>query len=208
MTRPSKSLTPKQHAFCRYVASGQNYTNAYLNAYACNSRSIASQEGSRTASLPHVAAKIQELQAEMDRRVVFQATSDRELVVDTLRQVVNGEKVLDPVQLRAVELLGKTTMVFNPKPDDDLPGKTSSVAQLERIRRMLDGMIAGEHITGVISGECEHIDSDTNDANTDGGEHELATLIEAERTAHDKSETLKAETLPESRFPTSPPVPM
>lgn len=55
-------LTPKQENFCRLVASGKDYTTAYLTAYDWNgSNNGAAIEGLKLANKPEVQEKIKTL---------------------------------------------------------------------------------------------------------------------------------------------------
>lgn len=73
------ALTPKQEHFCRLVASGKDYTTAYLTAYDWNgSKAGAANEGLILANKPEIQAKI--------------TTLIKPLQIDSQRETLNARK--------------------------------------------------------------------------------------------------------------------
>lgn len=68
--KPAK-LTPQQELFARTVARGHSYAFAYRAAYRVGNATLAAtvnSEASRTIALPHVSARVAEIQADAARR--------------------------------------------------------------------------------------------------------------------------------------------
>lgn len=65
MSKKKRPLTRRQELFAQALASGKSYREAYEAAYSTKNMGIVARsvEGRRTALLPHVAARIEELRA-------------------------------------------------------------------------------------------------------------------------------------------------
>ena len=111
--KSSKALTPKQRKFARMVASGESYAASYATAYSANnsSKSTIQSEGSRTASLPHVAACIAGLQREKEIIVRTDIASERSWILDRLKGEATGENPAG--RIKALELLGRAVGLFS-----------------------------------------------------------------------------------------------
>ena len=111
--RSSRGLTPKQRKFARLVASGESYAASYATAYSANnsSKSTIQSEGSRTASLPHVAACIAGLQREKEIIVRTDIAGERCWILDRLKGEATGENPAG--RIKALELLGRAVGLFD-----------------------------------------------------------------------------------------------
>lgn len=70
----SSDLTPQQHAFARLVASGENHSDAYRQAYNVEEKTkdaTVYSSASRLYYHPKVHARIQELRSKVDKRVLL-----------------------------------------------------------------------------------------------------------------------------------------
>ena len=113
MANRTNDLTPKQQHFCRAVASGLTLSDSYKEAYEAGRMKPHSicVEASKLMAHPEITLTVERLQKAKERAVVACSVSDRELVLTTLRDVVQKtDKVAD--QLRAAELLGRTVGIF------------------------------------------------------------------------------------------------
>jgi hypothetical protein len=151
-----KALTPKQNLFARNVAKGMTYSDAYRNSYdASNSTNQSiNEEASRLMARPEINSRVDQLRQEIDRSLVVSVINDRETSLGQLRDIASGAKAVDPVRLRAIELVGKAAGIF----DEDRRGQERddrTAAQIEAdllaaISNMVD---AGVDVLGVLEGE-------------------------------------------------------
>lgn len=77
------ALTPKQEHFCRLVASGKDYTTAYLTAYDWNgSTAGAQQESLKLVNKPEVQSKLQALLKPMEIAAQKDSVNARQQRID------------------------------------------------------------------------------------------------------------------------------
>ena len=102
------ALTPKQDHFCRLVASGKDYTTAYLTAYDWHgSKQGAINEAMILANKPDIQAKIQTLVKPLQVAAQTEAITEREKKRSWLWNMINNENVSESDRLRAMDILNK-----------------------------------------------------------------------------------------------------
>ncbi len=141
MTRKGKALTPKQRHFCRAVASGSTLTDAYIEAYSTSNMNHASigREATRLGSDPRITTHIETLNKTLDTAVIATRLSDRELVLNTLRDIIaNAEGTpAENTLLRACDLLGKSIGLYKDVVVETAPQRSPEEIR-EDIKRLLD----------------------------------------------------------------------
>ena len=126
-----RPLTPKQAAFCGFVAQGQDRTEAYRRAYDAKNmlESSVRTESSRLAKLAHVAAAIQKLK---DNHRPTQRTVENlkeDWIVERLEAESLDESNPSSSRIRALEQLAKIRGLYESKPEIV---EQRSVEQLEK----------------------------------------------------------------------------
>ena len=88
----TQALTGKQAAFAMAVCSGLSLSDAYRRSYAAGTMKPATvhREAHALARNPKVATSIEALRARIEAISVESLRRDRELVLATLRDVMNG----------------------------------------------------------------------------------------------------------------------
>jgi len=106
MAKTSSELTSKQRKFCRLVAEGtMSNAEAYRTAYDCSgSKKTQVESASRLVADPKVSAMIRRLIDARDRAVQDRALSQRDLVMDRLRQAIDDDD-FGSNRLRALDLM-------------------------------------------------------------------------------------------------------
>ena len=140
------ALTRKQETFARSVAlDGLNLSDAYRSAY--NTANFlpktVSEEASRLASNPKVAAMIQSLKASFQRAEVETRVWDRVRLVQELEKNVSGARaeLQFAPSTRALELIGKVTGLLA-----DTPSLPQSSIQIVFV-------VGGKATPGIVEGE-------------------------------------------------------
>ena len=108
-------LTPKQAMFATLVSEGKTLTDAYRKAYNPTTKREKTVRDSahKVAKIPKVADRIESLKEEDRTVVVAHEKLTNQWVVDRLKQKADDPTVSDAAQIRALELLGKTTGLFD-----------------------------------------------------------------------------------------------
>ncbi|MAS97508.1 MAG: hypothetical protein CMF29_01040 [Kiritimatiellaceae bacterium] len=110
-----KQLTSKQRHFARAWASGMSLSDAYREAYDVSDSTTAASVhtlASRQASRVEVRSRYEQLLKEKDRQIAASAVSRRDRVLDWLEGVYQGTEDADAVRVRAAELTGKASGLF------------------------------------------------------------------------------------------------
>ena len=101
MADRTTDLTPKELHFAWCVASGLALSDSYQEAYNINVKpSAINIEAHKLMSNPAIRAEIDVLIAE----------SDKALVLEALRHLIDYPELVNNVNLRATELLGKSVV--------------------------------------------------------------------------------------------------
>jgi hypothetical protein len=126
------NLTPKQLHFCRAVVSGCTMSDAYREAYNTSNMKPASihREASLLMSNPMVTQRVERLQRQKDRALIASSLSDRECVLEKLRDMTDNAKS-ESVQLQAAVALGKTVALFTDVRVEEKPQRSPKEIQAE-----------------------------------------------------------------------------
>jgi len=112
----TQALTGKQAAFAMAVCSGLSLSDAYRRSYAAGAMKPATvhREAHALARNPKVATSIEALRARIEAISVESLRRDRELVLATLRDVMNGVCSGRGAQarVRAAATFGKELALF------------------------------------------------------------------------------------------------
>jgi len=110
-----RPITPKQNAFCGFVADGDNNTEAYRKAYdtARMSEQVIRNSAYKLSKNENVQEAVKSLR--VDRQVVDRATEklSNDWVIQRLQDEAVCEKNPPATRVRALELLGKTGGLFD-----------------------------------------------------------------------------------------------
>lgn len=138
MARTQSDLTPKQQHFCQAVASGCTMSDAYRAAYNAENMKPASihREASVLMSNPTITQRVERLHRAKDRAVVAASLSDRERVLNKLRELMDSAKT-ESVQLGAAVALGKTIALFT-----DVTEDRTAVKDIDQIDREIEKRLA------------------------------------------------------------------
>ena len=109
-----KELTSKQRAFARAWASGLSLSDAYREAYDPSTKQASSIHSlaSRVASLVEVRSRYEAILRERDRQTALQAVNRKDRVLNWLEGVYQGTEEADATRVRASELVGKASGLF------------------------------------------------------------------------------------------------
>ena len=155
----SKQLTSKQQHFCRCVASGMSQSAAYREAYTCKPGSKPSTQQVAASLLmtdPMVSSRVDKLIKDRERGLMASTLSDKDKVLRKLRNVMDqnegGPVVM--AQLRAAELLGKSTGLFKDVQVSESPRTASEIQdelelRLAELGQLQDGNDPVEDIVPV-----------------------------------------------------------
>lgn len=109
------ALTPKQENFCRLVASGKDYTTAYLTAYDWNgSNAGAALEGTKLANKPEVQEKIKALLKPMEIAIQKDNVNARKQQIDFIQEriAICREKEDEQSIIRYTDMLNKLYSLY------------------------------------------------------------------------------------------------
>ena len=108
-------LTKKQAMFATLVSEGSTLADAYRKAYSPKTKrdKTIKDSASKVAKVPKVKARIKALKEEDRSVVVAHEKLTNEWLVDRLKTKAEDPNVSDASQIRALELLGKTTGLFD-----------------------------------------------------------------------------------------------
>ena len=115
MGKTRDNLTPKMLHFCRCVAAGMAYADAYRESHAVTAtgKSATHREAaSRLMARADIRARVDALVKQRERSVLASALSDRERVLSKLRHWLDHAESGDSNRIRSAELLGKSVGLF------------------------------------------------------------------------------------------------
>lgn len=126
------ALTPKQEYFCRLVASGKDYTTAYLTAYDWNgSKAGAANESMILANKPEIQAKIQTLIKPLQIAAQKESVNARKEQIEYIKQRIAlcEQKEDEQSIIRYTDMLNKINALY--KETETEPKQDSSVNTLD-----------------------------------------------------------------------------
>ena len=150
MGRPKSGLTSKQRHFALALGSGagMSLSDAYREAYQCeNMRAAAIRtEASRLAANPAITLLLEQIREKNERAVSASLVSDREKVLERLRQWMDSAEPTDTNKLKAAQLLGQTVGMFKDVVETNSGDRdsTSVAAEIERRLAALQAKADGE----------------------------------------------------------------
>ena len=115
MGKTRDNLTPKMLHFCRCVAAGMAYADAYRESHAVTAtgKSATHREAaSRLMARADIRARVDALVRQRERSQLASALSDRERVLSKLRHWLDHAESGDSNRIRSAELLGKSVGLF------------------------------------------------------------------------------------------------
>ena len=115
MGKTRDNLTPKMLHFCRCVAAGMGYAEAYRESHAVTAtgKSATHREAaSRLMARADIRARVDALVKQRERSQLASALSDRERVLSKLRHWLDHAESGDSNRIRSAELLGKSVGLF------------------------------------------------------------------------------------------------
>ena len=115
MGKTRDNLTPKMLHFCRCVAAGMGYAEAYRESHAVTAtgKSATHREAaSRLMARADIRARVDALVKQRERSQLASALSDRERVLSKLRHWLDRAESGDSNRIRSAELLGKSVGLF------------------------------------------------------------------------------------------------
>jgi phage terminase small subunit len=126
------ALTPKQEHFCRLVASGKDYTNAYLTAYDWNgSEAGAANEGLKLANKPEIQEKIRTLIKPMEIAAQKESVNARQEQIAFIREriAICKEKEDEQSIIRYTDMLNKINGIY--KDTEEAKQEQNTVVNLD-----------------------------------------------------------------------------
>lgn len=116
------NLTPKQEIFCREIAQGSTYSDAYRKAYNCDKMKMATINNSAYKLMlrGEITARIRAIKEKTEEKLVYTALQSFQKLCEIQEQ---AEKKGDRKSaLRAEELKGKLAQLYVDKSDVQLSG--------------------------------------------------------------------------------------
>lgn len=133
------ALTPKQEHFCRLVASGKDYTNAYLTAYDWNgSTAGAQQESLKLVNKPEVQAKIQTLLKPLEIAAVKDSVNSRKEQIDFIKSRIEHCLSVDDEQsiIRYTDMLNKINNLYKESDQEIKQENTVNNLDISTLKRL------------------------------------------------------------------------
>jgi len=130
-------LTPKMHRFAMEVASGKTFCDAYRAAYdAANMKpAVVRNEASKLMARPDITMTVERLRAQQEASYRTAALSDRERVLNKLRQLLDDPESMSPqaaqVALKAAHLLGQSVGMYRESVVIEKPQRSAEELQQE-----------------------------------------------------------------------------
>ncbi|WP_339667250.1 hypothetical protein [uncultured Marinobacter sp.] len=148
MSKP-KQLTSKQQKFCREVASGKSYSDAYRASYNVKPSTTARSTNtisSRLAGTVEIQYRVKQLIEARERGSQARALSQADLVAARLREAIDDEG-FGPNRLKALDLMARISGLYakseisieNKLSDDPEAITAALVTKLAELGITLDG---------------------------------------------------------------------
>lgn len=134
------ALTPKQEYFCRLVASGKDYTTAYLTAYDWNgSKAGAANESLILANKPEIQEKIKTLLKPMELAAQKESVNARQQRIDFILERIRlcEEKDDEQALIRWNDQLCKIYNLYRDnEQDNNKPESTVNTLDISVLKRL------------------------------------------------------------------------
>lgn len=133
------ALTPKQEYFCRLVAGGKDYTNAYLTAYDWNgSKAGAANEGLILANKPEIQDKIKALIKPLEIAAQKETVNARKQQIEFIQsRIEHCLKVEDEQSIiRYTDMLNKINALYKDTEQEQKPESTVNNLDVATLKRL------------------------------------------------------------------------
>ena len=133
------ALTPKQEYFCRLVASGKDYTTAYLTAYDWNgSKAGAAIEGLKLANKPEVQEKLQTLIKPLEIAAQKESVNARQKQIDFIQSRIEHCLLENDEQsiIRYTDMLNKVFALYKETEQEQKPESTVNNLDISVLKRL------------------------------------------------------------------------
>jgi len=137
MTNPN-SVSPKQSAFAAFVAEGDSYTEAYRKAYDASKMKdqVVWNAASRLAKNEKVQGYITALKKKDATAVEAHQKLSKDWIVQRLQDEAQSEKNPAATRVRALELLGKTSGLFDESTHITFENRTPEDVEKELVEKL------------------------------------------------------------------------
>ena len=135
------ALTPKQEHFCRCVASGMDYKNAYLTAYDwTGGDNGAAIEGLKIANKPDVQEKIKTLMKPLEISNQAKSVNARQQQIDFIKDriIICKEKGDEQSIIRYTDMLNKIHGIYKEETDTNTQKPALSNVDTETLAKLVN----------------------------------------------------------------------
>lgn len=133
------ALTPKQEYFCRLVASGKDYTTAYLTAYDWNgSKAGAANESMILANKPEIQEKIKTLVKPLEIAAQKETINARQKQIDAIQERIEICKQKEDEQslIRYYDMLNKIYALYKETEQETKQESTVNSLDISVLKRL------------------------------------------------------------------------
>lgn len=133
------ALTPKQEYFCRLVASGKDYTTAYLTAYDWHgSKAGAANESMLLANKPEIQEKIKTLIKPMEIAAQKESVNARKEQIDFIKSRIEHCLQTEDEQsiIRYTDMLNKINALYKETETEQKPESTVNNLDISTLKRL------------------------------------------------------------------------
>lgn len=133
------ALTPKQEHFCRLVASGKDYTNAYLTAYDWHGSTNGAQiESTKLANKPEIQCRIQTLLKPLEIKAQKDALNNRQQQIEFIQSriehcIANGD---EQSTIRYTDMLNKIYALYKESETETKQQSSVSKVDTDTLKRL------------------------------------------------------------------------
>jgi hypothetical protein len=137
MTNPN-GVSPKQSAFAGFVAEGDSYTDAYRKAYDASKMKdqVVWNAASRLAKNKKVVTYITALKKKDATAIEAHEKLSKDWIVQRLQDEAQSEKNPAATRVRALELLGKTSGLFDESTHITFENRTPEDVEKELLEKL------------------------------------------------------------------------
>ena len=187
----SNGLTPKQRRFAQEVAKGSTKADAYRSAYPEPAQSTLRNDPYRLASDPRVAREIEAYQLAIEAAKHRTPAALRELVIQSLVQVVIDPDSKSSVRVAAAKVLGTVTEVAAFTERKEVRTITSSEDARNRVMGELRQLIAaGAEDATLIEAQADALLAELSGGNVNNDERAEADTHPHPTPPNDDAESL------------------
>lgn len=149
--QPFKALSAKQECFAIAISEGSNPTEAYRYAY--NVSDVPSQLSAKAREVllrPHVAARVRELNAQREHKLLRDREKTQTYVIDNLQKIIELPGTHHSARVHALAMLGKLSGLFDGSTNGANAGTDkASAADVERELRLKLAALLGDNAKAI-----------------------------------------------------------